>query len=125
PPRPRLRMYDSRLSSARLHFDDALAAIEHYLDRGWTDGLPIVPPTEDRVAAFLDAAGLAPDRILGENRTRRRVVPAEKVAINAVMAGCRPEYMPVVVAALEALCDEAFHLHLTASLSGSAPLVIV
>src|SRR5205823_5729583 len=87
--------------------------------RGWTDGLPIVPPTEERVAAFLEAAGLAPDQVVAEYAVRRRVVRAEKVAINAVMAGCKPEYMPVVVAALQAMCEYPYHL------AGPAALLIV
>jgi len=105
---------------------DALEAIEEYFRRGWTDGLPVVPPTEPSIRAMLEAAGLAPDAVIGEVPARRRRLTAEKVAINAVMAGCLPGYMPVLVAAVEALCDPAFSVHgPAASTSGMGLLTIV
>jgi len=105
---------------------DAFEANELFQDNGWTDGLPIVPPTETLVARFLSAVGLAPDAIVGVEPVRRRRVPAEKVAIAAVMAGCRPDYLPVVLAAVRAMCEPEFGLHgVTASTGGSAPLVVV
>jgi len=106
--------------------EDALEAIEVYYRQGWTDGLPVVPPTEASVSAMLHAARLAPDQVIGRVSTRRRTLTAEKVAINAVMSGCLPEYMPVVVTAIEALCDPAFSVHgPSASTSGQAILLIV
>jgi hypothetical protein len=100
--------------------------IERCYESGWTDGLPVVPPTEERVRAFLDAAGLEPGQVLGEVPERRRIVTAEKVAANAVLAGCLPAYMPVVVAAVRALCDPRANAHsATLSTSGSAPLLVV
>jgi hypothetical protein len=106
--------------------DDAFAANELFQDHGWTDGLPVVPPTEPLVRRFLDAAHLAPSDVVGTEPVRRRRITAEKVAIAAVMAGCRPEYMPVVVAIVKAMCDPAFGLHgSTASTGGSAPFVVV
>ena len=114
------------ISQTSVELDDALAAIEHYFEQGWTDGLPVVPPTESAIRAMLAAAGLAPDAVLGEIAARGRRFVAEKVAINAVMAGCRPEYMPVVAAVVEALCDPAFSAHgPTTSTSGMGVLVIV
>jgi len=114
------------LASKKIAEDSVFEAIEHYFERGWTDGLPIVPPTEERVQEFLDYAGLAPDTVLGQVEERARVITAEKVAINAVMAGCKPEYMPVVVAAIEALADDAYNLHGSInSTGGAAPLLIV
>jgi hypothetical protein len=99
---------------------------ELYQQNGWTDGLPIMPPTEARVYACLDAAGLAPGDIIGVEPVRQRPIRAEKVAINAVMAGCLPTYMPVVVAALRAMCVAEYNLHgSSASTGGSAPLIIV
>lgn len=101
-------------------------AIEYYFERGWTDGLPVVPATAQLVARFLDAAGLAPTDSVGYVPERFRCVSAEKVAINAILAGCRAEYMPVVVAAVRALCAPEADMHVaTLSTSGSAPLVIV
>src|SRR5207245_5550397 len=90
---------------------DAFASNEFYQAKGWTDGLPIVPPTEERVTECLDVAGLAPGDIIGIERVRQRPITAEKAAINAVLAGCLPAYMPVVVAVLRAMCDEKYNLH--------------
>lgn len=112
--------------SERIAFRDPFEAIEGCFDRGWTDGLPIVPPTPEGVQAFLDRAGLTPAEILGEIPTREVVVTAEAVAINAVMAGCLPEYMPVVVAAMRAALDERANLHSnSASLAGPAQVLII
>ena len=99
---------------------------EDYIARGWTDGLPIVPPTPDRVEAFLAVTGLAPDEVLGAVPTREVVVTAEHAAINAVMAGCLPEHMPVVVAAVRAHLDEMANCHsTTGTRSGAAQAVII
>jgi hypothetical protein len=112
-----------------LEYPDAVSAIEDYFERGWTDGLPIVPPTPERVAACIAAAGRGPDEILVKMPPIRRSCTVEKAAINAVMAGCRPEYFPVVVAALEAAADPGWkHPYwyiLNASTSGQAPFYVV
>jgi hypothetical protein len=114
------------LRSASYELADALEVNEFYQDQGWTDGLPIVPPTEDRVLACLDAASLTPGDVVGVERVRQRPIVAEKVAVNAIMAGCKPAYMPVVVAVLRAMCQESFNLHgSTASTGGSAPFIVV
>ena len=94
--------------------------------RGWTDGLPITPPTPDRVAAALEAAVMEPGQVLGVETVRGRAITAGKAAINAVMAGCRPRDFAVVAAAVEAMCDPAFLLHgATSSTGGCAVLIIV
>ena len=114
------------LRSRRLEAADELEANELYQRNGWTDGLPIVPPTEARVRACLEAAGMTPDAVLGTEPVRQRLLTAEKVAVNAVMAGCLSAYFPVVAAAVQAMCEEPFLLHgATASTGGSAPVVIV
>src|SRR5262249_60684050 len=101
-------------------------AVEAYFERGWTDGLPVVPATAETIRPFLDAVGLKPDDVVLTEATRRRSISAEKVAINAAMAGCRPEYMLVLLAALEAMSDPAFTLHgAITSTGGSATLVVV
>jgi hypothetical protein len=105
--------------------DDPAALIEAYFARGWTDGLPVVPPTEASIAAMLAAAGLQGDEVIGEIPDRNTVVPARKVAINAVMAGCRPEYLPVVVAALRGLCHPDFAYHGPASSTGGSAIVLI
>ena len=115
-----------RLTADAIQVPDALDAIETYFKRGWTDGLPIVPPTPDAVSAFLDAADLQPEQILGVETTKGAVVTAEKAAINAVMAGCRPEYMPVVAAAVEAITEDQFNLHgISVSTMGAGILLVV
>jgi hypothetical protein len=85
-----------------------------------------VPPTEPAVRRFLEASGLGAGDVIGIEQVRRRRITAEKVAIAAVMAGCLPEYLPVVVAAVRAMCEPEFGFHgVTASTGGSAPLVVV
>ncbi len=116
----------SSLRSARLAVADPLAAIEAYFEKGWTDGLPVVPPTEEKIWAMLEAMGKQPGDILGEIPARARTITAEKLAINAVLAGCLPIYSPVLLAITEALCDPAFSVHgPTASTSGMGILTIV
>ncbi len=106
--------------------DDLHTAIEAYHRRGWTDGFPVVPPTESRVADFLVAGGMDDDETVFELHERRRRVPAGKVALNAIMAGCLPEYMPVLLAALEAMADPEYNLHSSAaSTGGAAPFMVV
>jgi hypothetical protein len=117
---------EAKLSSASYEVADAFEANELFQRNGWTDGLPIVPPTEAGVRAFLEVVRLAPGDVVGVEPVRRRRITAEKLAIAALMAGCLPEYMPVVVAIIKAMCEPQFGLHgATASTGGSAPLVIV
>jgi hypothetical protein len=119
-------MIDQPLRSAAYDVADAVEANELFQENGWTDGLPIVPPTEASVRRCLEAARLAPDDVVGTEPVRRRRLTAEKVAIAAVMAGCLPEYAPVVVAIVRAMCEPEFGLHgTTASTGGSAPFVVV
>ena len=109
-----------------VHWDDALDAIEQCYRLGWTDGLPVVPPTEHRVSQFLEHVGLPASQVVGEIPERRREVTAGKVAANAVMAGCLPEHLPVVLAATQAMLDPVFNLvGPSSSMGGAAILVIV
>jgi len=117
---------DTRLASPAHEVADAFEANELFQKNGWTDGLPIVPPTEAGVLRFLEAASLAPGDLIGVEPVRRRRITAEKVAIAALMAGCLPEYMPVVVAVIRAMCEPEFGMHgCTASTGGSAPFIVV
>ncbi|MGR8921643.1 MAG: thioredoxin family protein, partial [Gammaproteobacteria bacterium] len=101
-------------------------AIETCFERGWTDGLPVVPPTEERVYRMLAGTTRAPDEVLGEMPPFLAQATVSKVAINAVMAGCKPEYLPVVLAAVEAALDPAFCLHgLLATTWFSGTMVVV
>ncbi len=119
-------MTSANLVSDRIEFEGWNEVVDAYMERGWTDGLPIVPPTPDLVSACLDAAGRMPSDILGAEPTKGRVITAEKAAVNAVMAGCRPEYFRIVAAAVEAMCEPQFNLHaVTASTQGSAVLAVV
>src|SRR5260370_1431713 len=99
---------------------------EAWFDKGVTDGLPVVPPSRTRVEAMLAATRRARDELLGEMPPNYGRVTVEKAAVNAVMAGCRPEYLPVLLAAAECACDPAFNLHgVATSTHFSAPLVVV
>jgi len=113
------------LASQRVTVSDEAAASAHAYQQGWTDGLPIVAATPERGAALLEHAKLEPEQAVARYDVRNRTVPAEKVAINAVMAGCAPEHFPVVIAAIEAVTDHAFHLNHIASTSSPYPFFVV
>jgi hypothetical protein len=114
------------LAATRHEYADADLLVEDYHAKGWTDGLPIVAPTPERVEHFLAVAGLDSAEILGAVPTREVVVTAEHAAINAVMAGCLPEYFPAVVAAVRAHLDEMGNCHsTTGTLSGAVQVVIL
>ncbi len=105
------------------------AAVEEFnqifLDNRWGDGLPLVPPTPERVKWMLSGTSRSPHEVIGKINPKHGVATIEKIAINAVMAGARPEYLPVIIAAMEALADESFDdLHVLAS-AGSFNLLIV
>jgi hypothetical protein len=115
------------LVSTRVELADTQEDIDAYFrSRRWSDGLPVVPPTEERVAAMLAAAALEPGTSLGKVPPSWDEALAEKVAVNAVMAGCAPEFMPVVATAVEAMCDPRFNLYsVQATTHPVAPLLIV
>ncbi len=114
------------LRSRRLDFDDVAAFQEFAHANNWSDGLPVVPPTAEAVAACLTWSLMEPDHLIGVEPVRQRALTAEKVAINAVMAGCLPQHFPVVVTALTAMLSEPFNLHgPTASTGGCGVLLIV
>ncbi len=114
------------MSNTTASWDNVFEAVETLYELGWTDGLPVLPPTAERVAEFLDYAGRLGNEVIGELPERRREITADKVAANAVMAGCRPEYMPVVLAAAAAMLAPEFNLiGPSSSMGGAATLVIV
>ncbi len=114
------------LTSKRYSVEDVVEAQEFYHARGWSDGLPVVPPTEKAVQDCLDWAMLVPDHPIGIEPVRERPITAEKLAVNAVMAGCLPMHFPVVVAAFTAMLQPPFMLHgATASTGGCAILIVV
>jgi hypothetical protein len=106
-----LRYGDVRFASRSITLGDAEDAIEACYERGWTDGLPVVPPTRERVLRMLQGTTRRPDDVLGMAPPDLAPCTVEKVAINAVMAGCKPEYMPVVLAAVEAALIDEFGMH--------------
>ena len=106
--------------------DDALAALDYCYEQGWTDGLPVIPPETSRVRAMLDWEGRPPETVLAGHPATGLELTVQAAATNAVMAGCLPEYFPVVVAAFEAMNERPFNFHgSTASTGGSAPLIVV
>jgi hypothetical protein len=118
----------ARGARARLfEADDSFAELnELYCERGWTDGLPVMPPTETAVAAMLRATNREPDEVVAVLPPRQGEATVERIAINAVMAGCLPEYLPVILTAVEALADPAFNLDgVQATTHPVAPLLIV
>src|SRR5918996_2329595 len=115
----------ANLQSKAFEVSDTAEAIEFYYDKGWTDGLPVIPPTEASIRAMLDAVGLEPGQEIAYIENRQVRVTAEKVAINAVMAGCKPEYMPVVVATIEAIGDPLYGYHGPATSTGGSAVFMV
>ena len=115
------------LSSQRIEVADDYEAVQRLnLERGWSDGLPIVPPTPERVEAMLAAVDLPPGHVIAEIPPNWGAATVERLAINAVMAGCLPEYFPVIVAAADAMGDPAFNLYaIQATTHPCAPLLIV
>jgi hypothetical protein len=114
------------LTSKTYDVNDVWAVQELYHSNGWTDGLPIVPPTEAAVAACLEWAMMTPAQLIGIEPVRGVAITAEKLAINAVMAGCLPMHFPVVATAIAAMLRPEFLLHgATASTGGCAVLVII
>jgi hypothetical protein len=122
----RVRFEGDRLTARRIELGEIEDEVETAFDRGWTDGLPVVPPTAARVLRMLDGTRRAPGEVVAV--VPPDLVPAtvEKIAINAVMAGCKPEYLPVVLAAVEAACTDAFNMHgLLCTTYFSGPVVVV
>ena len=115
------------LEQASVQIDtDVGGAIEYCYEQGWTDGLPVVPPEPVRVEAMLSMEGRPRETVVASHATTGRECSLLAAAVNAVMAGCLPQYFPVVVAALEAINEHDYHFYAsTASTGGAAPLLIV
>lgn len=106
--------------------DDIWEAQEFFEEKGWSDGLPIIPPTEERVAKMLAATKRKPEEAIGAVPPRWAPATVEKIAINAVMAGCKPEYMPTLIACVEAITDAKLNLYaLQATTGGPAVMIII
>lgn len=98
---------------------------DHFVEKGWSDGLPVVPPTIERIERFLEFTDRDPDDVVGVLRPGEREATVWTVAVNGVMAGCRPEYMPVLVAVTETVVDPEFAVQDAGSTPGWEPLVIL
>lgn len=121
-----VRFGASKLQSRRIELALLEDEIEAAYDRGWSDGLPVVPPTPERVLRMLQGAQREPQEIVGLIPPNLAPCTVEKAAINAVLAGCKPEYLPVVLAALEAALLDDFCMHgVLATTYFSGPVVIV
>ena len=121
-----IRFGDADLNARRIEVPPLEDEMELAFDRDWSDGLPVVPPTEIRVLRMLQGTTRAPDEVIGRVPPNLAECTVEKVAINAVMAGCKPEYLPVVLAAVEAALEPAFCMHgLLCTTYFSGPMVIV
>lgn len=97
-----------------------------FLDNRWGDGLPLIPPTPESVRWMLSGTSRSPDEIIGKVAPGNGIASIEKIAINAVMAGAKPEYLPVIIAAMEGLTDENFDLlHMQASVGNFTLAIIV
>jgi hypothetical protein len=114
------------LAARKIEYAEGDDPVELAYSRGWTDGLPIVPPTDERVIAMLKGTSRKPGEVIGRIPPFLAGCTIEKVAINAVMAGCKPEYMPVLLAAIEAALEPVFTLHgVLATTYFSGPVIIV
>ncbi|TMJ60407.1 MAG: thioredoxin family protein [Alphaproteobacteria bacterium] len=124
--RLRIRFNETGLKSRRIEIGSDEDEQEAMFARGWSDGLPLVPPTEERVLRMLDGTARDPQEILGLAPPDLAPATVEKIAVNAVMAGCKPEYLPVVLAAVEAVLEEQFAMHgVLATTMFVGPVVVV
>ena len=122
----RVRFSGSKLHARRVELAELEDEMEAMYARGWSDGLPIAAPTEKRVLEMLEGTTRAPDDAVAVVPPDLVECSVEKVAINAVMAGCKPEYLPVVLAAVEAACTDRFNMHgVIATTMGVGPIVVV
>jgi hypothetical protein len=124
--RLKVRFNETGLKSRRITIGDEEDEHEAMFARGWSDGLPLVPPTEERVLRMLDGTSRDPQEVLGLVPPDLAPATVEKIAVNAVMAGCKPEYLPVVLAAVEAVLEEQFAMHgVLATTMFVGPVVVV
>ncbi len=119
PERLAARYAGDRLRSRGVAVGDLEDVFEAMEERGWTDGLPVVPPTRERVFRMLEGTGRHPQDVVAVVPPDLVECTVEKVAVNAVMAGCRAEYLPVVLTVLEAACTSEFNMHIGMNAGGN------
>lgn len=121
-----LRFGKQQLQSRSVELAEAEDIMEACFERGWSDGLPVVPPTALRVMRMLNGSDRDAAEIIGKVPPDNAPCSIEKIAINAVMAGCKPEYFPVVIASVEAALQDRFCMHgLLCTTYFSGPVLIV
>lgn len=120
------REAEGKLRARRVQLGDLEDDIEACIERGWSDGLPVTPPTPERVARMLEGTSRDPGEIVATVPPDLVPCMVEKVAINAVLAGCKPDYLPVVLACVEAACTDEFNMHgLLATTYFAGPVIVV
>jgi hypothetical protein len=124
--RLRAEAENSPLRARRIEIAPQDDPFEFMFDQGFSDGLPLVPPTPERVLRMLAGTRRDPQEVVAVMPPNMGEATVEKIAINAVMAGCRPEYLPVVITAVEAICTDAFNIHgVMATTMGASPVIVV
>lgn len=114
------------LKSARVYANSVTEAVEICYERGWTDGIPVVPPTEEAVTRAIEYLGRNTQESLGVVPPKNGIATIEKIVINSIMGGCRPQHVPVVIAALEGMLEKDFNLNgIQATTHCISPLAIV
>ena len=124
--RLRAEAENSPLRARKIEIGSADDEVEFMFDQGFSDGLPLVPPTPERVMRMLSGTQRDPQEVLAVMPPNMGEVTVEKAAINAVMAGCKPEYMPVINTVVQAICTDAYNIHgVMATTMGASPVVVV
>ncbi|APE43874.1 thiol-disulfide oxidoreductase [Sulfitobacter alexandrii] len=124
--RLRAEAEDSPIRARRIEIASGDDVAEFLFDQGFSDGLPLVPPTPERVMRMLSGTHRDPQDVIAVVPPNMGEATVEKIAINAAMAGCKPEYLPVVIAGVEAVCTDDFNIHgVTATTMGAAPVMVV
>ncbi len=117
---------NSPLRARKIEIASADDEFEFMFDQGFSDGFPLIPPTQERVIRMLAGSNRDAQEVVATIPPNMGLATVEKVAINATMAGCKPEYLPVVIAALEAACTDEFNIHgVMATTMGASPVMVV
>lgn len=117
---------NSPIRARRIDIASSDDVVEFMFDQGFSDGLPLVPPTPERVMRMLGGTHRDPQDVIATVPPNMGEATVEKIAINAVMAGCKSEYLPVVIASVEAVCTDEFNIHgVTATTMGAAPVMVI
>jgi len=123
---PEAGVFGDEPEDGAMVFEGSFDAVnDYFVEQEWSDGLPVVPPTRARIEAFLAHTDEPPEKILGVMLPDSRAATVWSVAVNGVMAGCRPEYMPLLVALAEAMADPYYGVEHSGNTPGGETLIIV